>query len=110
MQLCLDVYQYGIIHLDIRPQNILRASLTAPAPTSSTDTSSPVNPWRLVDWDQAQRVKWPPRYSEPYSFTIDDMMDLVVPAFYAREDKLQREEERKVKKLEMTLRKVGSSA
>ncbi|EIW56338.1 uncharacterized protein TRAVEDRAFT_49167 [Trametes versicolor FP-101664 SS1] len=111
MQLCRDVYQCRIVHLDIKPSNILRASLNAPAPASSTDISSPVNLWRLVDWDQAQKVKWPLRYSEPYSFTIDGMMDLVVPKFYAYEDELQMEEEREAKKLEMTrLRKVGSSA
>ncbi len=100
--MCRALFQFDLVHQDIRPENILRASLTAPARASSSDTSRPANPWRLVDWEKVIKMRRPSKYSDPfsvYSSVIQDMMEDECPALYDAEDMLKRREERRARKL-----------
>lgn len=108
LEMCRGLFPpFDLVHLDIRPENILRASLTAPALTSSSDTSNPANPWRLVDWEKVEKLRLPLECSDPfsiYSHAIQDMLDDVCPALYDAEDRLKRKEERRARKLRMKAR------
>lgn len=91
MEMCGAVATSGILHLDIRPANILRASLSGsekPVWTTQTGRSTPANPWRMVDWELAR--KYLPKDAgavlDQYEDQVNYMLENSIPYHYSGDE------------------------